>query len=106
MNKRDGWGLGLALLVASCGASAQGFAPLRMSDPGETCYTWEGGHKSAGSFSKCSPSVVIAAAPLPPPVVQSPVMMPMSAPVVQQTCAPAPKKPIIRKKPRPAPKKC
>jgi hypothetical protein len=95
--------IALALAVPMA-ASAAGFAPLAMSDPGETCYTWEGGHKSAGSFSKCSPSVVIAAAPLPPPVVQSPVMMPMSAPVVQQTCAPPPK-PVIRKK-RPAPKKC
>jgi hypothetical protein len=86
----------LALLVP-LGAAAQGFT----DEP--TCYNWEGGHKSAGSFSKCGPrwEAPVKKAPLPPPVVTSPVMMPMAAPV---TCAPAPK-PVLKKK-RPAPKKC
>lgn len=85
----------LVALLVPLGALAGGFAPLTMSDTGETCYAWEGGHKSAGSYSKCGPVVVIAAAPkLPPPVVASPIMMPMSAPV---TCAPPPK-PVVTKK--------
>lgn len=93
--------LALALAVPFM-ASAAGFAPLSMSDTGETCYTWEGGRGSAGSFSKCSPSVVIAQAPAPlsaPPTV-NPVMVPM------QTCALPPAKPhrrIVKKKP---PVKC
>ena len=54
--------------VASTGAHAAGFAPLRMTDPGETCYSWEGGHGSAGSFSKCQPSVeVVVLQPMAPP---------------------------------------
>lgn len=92
----------LALLVASCSAGAAGYPPLSLSDSGDTCYTWEGGRGSAGSFTKCSPTVSVASAPLPPPVVASPVMMPLSAPV---TCVPPPK-PIVKHKARPAPKKC
>ena len=90
-------GFVLALLVPF-GALASGFAPLTMGDTGETCYSWEGGHKSAGSYSKCSPAVVVAK--LPPPVVASPVMMPMSAPV---TCAPPPKPVLRHHKPKPKP---
>jgi hypothetical protein len=83
-------------MLVPFGALASGFAPLAMSDTGETCYSWEGGHKSAGSYSKCSPAVVVAK--LPPPVVASPVMMPMSAPV---TCAPPPKPVLRHHKPKP-----
>jgi hypothetical protein len=92
----------IILALMAGGAQAAGYPPLTMSDSGDTCYTWEGGRGSAGSFTKCSPQVSVAAAPkLPPPVVASPVMMPQSAPI---TCAPPPK-PILHKK-RPAPKKC
>ena len=68
-----------------------------------TCYSWSGGHKSAGSFSKCPPPWIIAAkpAPLPPPVQPSPVMMPQSAPMA--SCPPLPtphKRPIVKRKPR------
>jgi hypothetical protein len=93
--------LALALAVPFM-ASAGGFAPLTMSDPGETCYTWTGGNFSAGSFSKCSPTIVLAAvtpAPLAAPPTANPVMVPM------QTCAPPPKPHhrIVKKKP---PAKC
>ena len=48
----------LALPIAfPLGAKAQGF----VDEP--TCYNWEGGHKSAGSFSKCGPRWVVAAKP-------------------------------------------
>ena len=85
----------LALLVPF-GASAQGFGSL---DAGDTCYSWEGGHKSAGSFSKCQPNirVVVQAPPAPvavaPQIAPSPIMMPM-------TCAPEPKatRHIVRKR--------
>ena len=94
-----GCAVGVSLILIATCANAAGYPPLSMSDSGETCYTWEGGHKSAGSFSKCSPQVAVAAAPK--PVVASPIMMPMSAPV---TCAPPPK-PLVHKK-RPPPKHC
>ncbi len=90
----------LAILLAlPMMASAQGFAPMRMSDPGDTCYTWTGGNFSAGSFSKCQPTIVIAAAPAPlsAPPVASPVMVPM------QSCPPPPPKAtrhLIKKKPK------
>jgi len=91
----------LALLLVSFGASAQ-----MVDEP--VCYSWNGGHKSAGSFSKCGPAWVVAKAappmmapaPLPAPqIAPSPIMMPM-------TCAPEPKatKRIVKRKP--APKKC
>lgn len=93
--------LPLVLALLSFGASAQGFV-----DPGPVCYSWEGGHKSSGSFSRCNPELqpakpraVVQA--LPPPVLPSPVMMPQSAPI---TCAPPPK-PLVKHK-RPPPKKC
>jgi len=104
MNRRDAYGLGAALIFAlAAPASAGGFAPLRMTDPGETCYSWEGGHKSAGSFSKCQPSVeVVVLNQLPPPVLPSPIMMPQSAPMA--SCPPLPTphkhKPIVKRKPR------
>jgi hypothetical protein len=70
-------------------------------DSGDTCYSWNGGHKSAGSFSKCSTPVIIAIAPAPTPAplaaapTPNPVMVPM------QTCAPPPKatRHIVKKKP-------
>ncbi len=99
MRTRDACGLGIALML-SAGVNAQGFAPLRLSDTGDTCYSWNGGNFSAGSFSKCQPVIVLAQAKpaLPPPVQPSPVMMPLSAPV---TCAPPPHKPVIHHKPKP-----
>jgi hypothetical protein len=86
----------LALLVPF-GASAQ------FTDH-TTCYSWNGGNHSSGSFIQCDTYKVAEkrSAPLPAPVVQSPVMMPMAAPV---TCAPPPK-PVLHKKRRPPPPKC
>jgi len=100
MNKRDAYGLGIALAVLCGAVQAQGFA----DEP--TCYSWNGGHKSAGSFSKCPQPFVVAKAPAPPPapvVVPAPVVQALP-PVVQQTCAPPPK-PVIKPK-RKAPVKC
>jgi len=90
-------------LAVPLAASAAGYPPLSLSDSGDTCYTWEGGRGSAGSFTKCSPQVSVASAPkaLPPPVLPSPVMMPQSAPI---SCAPPPK-PVFKKKHKP-PVKC
>jgi hypothetical protein len=66
-------------LVAIRDANAAGFAPLRLSDTGETCYTWTGGNFSAGSFSKCQPSVEV--------VVLQPVAAP-PVPVASNVCPP------------------
>lgn len=92
--------IALAILAAASAANAQSFASE------VTCYNWQGGDKSAGSFSKCRPDV-IAAAPAPKPVAvvapaavaPSPVMMPVS-------CPPATPVPVQRSKPKPKPKKC
>ncbi len=74
-----------------------------------TCYSWEGGHKSSGSFTKCpsgipaAPTKVAAAQPapivVPPPVMQTQVCPP------QVILEPEPKK-AIKRKPRPVPQKC
>lgn len=92
-----------ALLVASS-AYAAGFAPFSLADSGETCYTWTGGNYSAGSFSKCSPVVVVAQASparvvAPAPLAAAPVCPP------QITVIPEPHKPRILRK-RPPPAKC
>lgn len=92
----------LILGLASVGANAQGF----VDEP--TCYSWEGGHKSSGSFSKCSQPWVVAKAPAPSPpapVVAAPVVQSTVCPP-QITVMPEPKKPIIKRKPKPAPLKC
>ncbi len=100
MNKRDAYGLGIALAILCGAVHAQGF------NDQPTCYSWEGGHKSSGSFSKCPGSIppapvkVAAAAPA-APVVPAPIVQ--AAPV-QQTCAPPPK-PVIKPKRKP-PVKC
>ena len=63
--------LAIAMLLAVGAAQAQGF----VDEP--TCYSWEGGHKSAGSFTKCGPRWEVAKAPAPAPtpaVVATPVM--------------------------------
>lgn len=86
----------LSLVALASGASAQGF----VDEP--PCYSWSGGHKSAGSFSKCGPAWV-AAAPAAKPL---PVPAPMAAPVAlppQVSCVP-PAKPIIKPKHKPKPK--
>ena len=64
-----------------------------------TCYSWNGGNHSSGSFIQCDTwkAPVKVAAVLPPPVQPSPVMMPMSAPV---TCAPPPKPVLHKHKPK------
>lgn len=76
----------MGLLVATC-SYAGGF----VDEP--TCYSWNGGHKSAGSFSKCTPELQAWVKPAAPPPVaysapvtapaivhQSPIMMPQSHP--------------------------
>jgi hypothetical protein len=91
--------LAFALLALTGVAGAQGFA-----GNDTTCYGWNGGNFSSGSFSKCRTDnwVVAQAKPqLPAPVQPSPIMMPQSAPI---TCAPPPKA-IIKPKRKP-PVKC
>jgi hypothetical protein len=80
----------LSLPVA---ASAQGFA-----NDDFTCYSWEGGHKSAGSFTKCN-RWVMPPEKVAPPVVLPP--MPMAAPI---SCAPPPKVATVKRKKRVIPK--
>jgi hypothetical protein len=89
-------------LLVAFGANAGGFT----DEP--TCYSWNGGHKSAGSFSKCNaelhpwvkphvppPVPVAQAAPVAAPTVhQSPIMMPQSHP------KPIPLKPKHKPKPK------
>jgi hypothetical protein len=84
-------------------ASAQQGGFIGNDEP--TCYSWEGGHKSAGSFHKCGPRWVAAAKPQPVPApfaappTANPVMVPMqSCPPV---ATPQKKKPIIKRKPKP-----
>jgi hypothetical protein len=83
-------------------AHAQGF----QDEP--TCYSWNGGHKSAGSFSKCPQPFVVAKAPAPPPapVVVAPPIMQSTVCPPQVILEPEPKKAPIKRKPRPAPLKC
>jgi len=70
-----------AILVATC-SYAGGF----VDEP--TCYSWNGGHKSAGSFTKCNPELQAWVKPAPPPVVAAPAAVP--APVVVPAVAPTP----------------
>jgi hypothetical protein len=94
--------IALALVGSVAGASAAGFAPLTPTDTGETCYTWEGGHKSAGSYSKCNPTVVIVAAPVVPAPLAAPPT-PNAQMVPMQSCPPIAKphhKPIVKRKPK------
>ena len=90
----------MAALALTGAASAQGF----VNEP--TCYSWNGGNFSAGSFSKCHNDVIAIAtpkaAPLPPPVQPSPIMMPQSAPV---SCVPPPRH-IVKRKPKPKAVEC
>lgn len=88
--------------LAAVGANAGGFAD------GQTCYSWSGGHKSAGSFSKCIPELqayvppakpvappqVVAPMPVPAAVAPTPIMMP----VCQNPEPPSPKPKIVAKK--------
>ncbi len=98
--------IALAVLAGAMSAHAEPFQQFAGADT--TCYSWNGGNFSAGSFSKCRTDVIVAAAPkpvavtVPAPVAlaPSPVMMPIS-------CAPPPK-PVIKHKhkPKPKPQKC
>ncbi len=84
-------------------AMAQGFS----DEP--TCYSWEGGSKSAGSFTKCpQPWVVAKAPPAPvaaPAVVAAPVLSSNVCPP-QIILQPEPNKPKAKKRPAPKPLKC
>jgi len=92
----------LGLLVAF-GVNAQGFT----DEP--TCYSWNGGHKSAGSFSKCNAELhahMKPHVPQPAPVAQAaPVQAP---PIMMPVCqnpppASVPLKPKHKPKHRPKP---
>jgi hypothetical protein len=84
--------LGLVLGLAVSAAGAQGF----VDEP--TCYSWSGGNKSAGSFSKCNQWKVAAAPPAPPPpaVVAAPLMQNTVCPP-HIILTPEPKKAVKRK---------
>jgi len=86
-----------ALALAAGAASAQGFA----DEP--TCYSWEGGHKSSGSFSKCTrwETAKAPTAPPPPVVVPAPVMQTPACPpqvifqeATKPKAKPRPRKPL------------
>jgi hypothetical protein len=90
------------VLALPSGAYAQGFADNGMG----TCYSWNGGNHSSGSFVKCNaelqPAKKAAVAPAPLAAAPSPMMMPM------QSCPPVvvpQRKPKVMKK-RPPPVKC
>jgi hypothetical protein len=91
----------LALLVPF-GASAQGFANNDMG----TCYSWNGGNHSSGSFIKCNPELQpIKKAVVPAPLAAAPTPAPMVVPM--QSCPPIEVKPrpkVMKK--RPPPVKC
>lgn len=101
--------LAILLALVSLGSYAQGF----QDEP--TCYSWSGGHKSSGSFSKCGSELqALAKKPEPPVVAPTPVAVlapaPVAAPIPPQivTCvfpepakpAPAPFKPRPKAKPK------
>jgi hypothetical protein len=83
-------------LLFALGAQAQGF----QDEP--TCYSWSGGHKSAGSFTKCTPEIKATSKPTPPaPVaVAAPVTAPplfSSSPIMMPVCV----NPVAQDKPKP-----
>jgi hypothetical protein len=91
------------LLVATCSYAGGGF----QDEP--TCYSWNGGHKSAGSFSKCNAELhahVKPHVPAPPPVAYAaPVQAP---PIMMPVCqnpppASVPLKPKVKPKYKPKP---
>jgi hypothetical protein len=88
-----------ALTMFAPKAHAQGF----VDEP--TCYSWNGGHKSAGSFSKCPQPWVVAKAPAapPPPVVVAPPVMQNVVCPPQVILEPEPKKAVRRHHVRPKP---
>lgn len=90
-------------LVAGA-ANAAGFSDFE-SAPQATCYSWEGGYKSSGSFMHCG-------SPLVTTVVQAPVAQAKPVvvqPIVQTTTCPPPvvleREPSPVKKALPKPKK-
>jgi len=90
----------LLVLLLPTVAFATGFPSFQLADTGEVCYSWEGGHKSAGSFSRCQPVVQVAVLqPMAPP----PAPMVMSSPVCppQVILEPEPRKHRPIRKPRP-----
>lgn len=93
----------ILMAMAAGAANAQGFAPLSLSDAGDVCYSWSGDTRtSAGSFSRCQPTVYLKPAkPAPPaPVAIAPVSVtPVCPPQIVLEPAPAPAK----RKPRPRP---
>jgi hypothetical protein len=90
-------------LLVAFGANAGGFT----DEP--TCYSWNGGHKSAGSFTKCNTELqawVKPHVPAPAPVAQAapvqapPIMMPAC---IHPPATPVPLKPKHKHKPKPKP---
>jgi hypothetical protein len=88
----------VALAFAVRPAHAQGF----LDEP--TCYSWNGGNFSSGSFSKCQHWEVAKAPPptppapvvVPAPVMQNIVACPPATPVPLQTHKARPKKPPVK----------
>ena len=105
MNKYLKWALCVfvvavvAFFLFAPKAKAQGF----QDEP--TCFSWAGGHKSSGSYSKCNPDLqpVKKAPPVVTPVVvpPAPVVTPVvAAPAPTMSCPPPPaaNKPVFIKK--------
>ena len=90
------WGV-IGLLGVAV-ARAQGF----QDEP--TCYSWNGGDKSSGSFGKCNPVWVVPAKKTAPPAVQTSMVATPVVPVCppQITVIPEPKKAQpVKRKPKP-----
>ena len=73
----------LLLLALPFAAAAQGFP-----DPGPTCYSWEGGHKSAGSFFQCNPELKPFKPVAQAPVVVAPAAVKPEVLILESTCPP------------------
>jgi len=88
--------LALAGLLVAVGVHAQGF----QDEP--TCYSWNGGHKSAGSFTKCTPELLAAKKPAPPVAVAQQQAAPAQLPPIMMPACENPVTPVPQKvKPRP-----
>ncbi len=93
--------IAVAILSAAACAHAQPFQSFAGADT--TCYNWNGGNFSAGSFSKCRTDVIVAAAPKAVPVTPAPVALAPSPVMMPMSCPPPPIVTPRKHKPKPKP---
>lgn len=65
----------------------------------QTCYSWEGGHKSAGSFSQCDAPIVVVQVPG-KEVVKETVRVERVEVPTAVPCVPPPKPAVTKTKPK------